>query len=38
VLRSANADREARQRERFRRDGKWHDMILMSLLAGELAD
>ncbi|MCG5215595.1 GNAT family N-acetyltransferase [Streptosporangium sp. KLBMP 9127] len=27
---------EGRMREAFRRDGRWHDMILMSLLAGEL--
>jgi RimJ/RimL family protein N-acetyltransferase len=29
---------EGRQRESFRRDGKWHDMILMSLLEGELIE
>jgi RimJ/RimL family protein N-acetyltransferase len=27
---------DGRHREAFRRDGKWHDMILMSLLEGEL--
>jgi RimJ/RimL family protein N-acetyltransferase len=27
---------EGRKREAFRRDGKWHDMILMGLLEGEL--
>ncbi|MEH6373073.1 GNAT family protein [Streptomyces sp. KLMMK] len=27
---------EGRQRECFRRDGKWHDMIVMGLLEGEL--
>ncbi|GII52134.1 N-acetyltransferase [Planotetraspora thailandica] len=27
---------EGRLREAFRRDGKWHDMILMGLLEGEL--
>jgi hypothetical protein len=25
-------------RERFRRDGQWHDLIVMSLLEGELLD
>ena len=29
---------EGRKRESFRRDGKWHDTILMSLLEGELID
>jgi len=29
---------EGRMREAFRRDGKWHDVILMSLLEGELID
>jgi RimJ/RimL family protein N-acetyltransferase len=29
---------EGRQRESFRRAGKWHDVILMSLLEGELVD
>jgi RimJ/RimL family protein N-acetyltransferase len=27
---------EGRMRDAFRRDGKWHDKILMSLLEGEL--
>jgi RimJ/RimL family protein N-acetyltransferase len=27
---------EGRSREAFRRDGKWHDMILMGLLEHEL--
>nr|WP_275477366.1 GNAT family protein [Streptomyces roseifaciens] len=27
---------EGRRRECFRRDGKWHDMIVMGLLEGEL--
>ncbi|MFI9385817.1 GNAT family N-acetyltransferase [Kutzneria sp. NPDC052558] len=29
---------EGRERERFRRDGRWHDLIVMSLLDGELVD
>ncbi|QUQ62421.1 GNAT family N-acetyltransferase [Kutzneria sp. CA-103260] len=29
---------EGRERERFRRDGKWHDLIVMSLLEGELVE
>jgi RimJ/RimL family protein N-acetyltransferase len=29
---------EGRKRECFRRDGKWYDFILMSLLEGELVD
>ncbi|MET7327416.1 GNAT family N-acetyltransferase [Nonomuraea sp. NPDC005650] len=29
---------EGRVRECFRRDGKWHDLILMGLLEGELRD
>lgn len=29
---------EGRVRECFRRDGRWHDMILMGLLEGELRD
>lgn len=29
---------EGRARESFRRDGKWHDMILMGLLEGELQE
>ncbi|MQA09976.1 MAG: GNAT family N-acetyltransferase [Pseudonocardiaceae bacterium] len=29
---------DGRHRESFRRDGKWHDMILMSLLEGELRE
>ncbi|MBG0832579.1 GNAT family N-acetyltransferase [Planomonospora sp. ID67723] len=28
--------RDGRQRDAFRRDGKWHDMILMTMLEGEL--
>lgn len=27
---------EGRQRQTFRRDGRWHDMILMGMLEGEL--
>jgi RimJ/RimL family protein N-acetyltransferase len=29
---------EGRERERFRRDGKWHDFVIMSLLEGELVE
>lgn len=29
---------EGRKREAFRRDGKWYDMLLMSVLEGELKD
>ena len=29
---------EGRSRERFFRDGRWHDMILMSVLEGELKE
>ncbi|SFA75152.1 Protein N-acetyltransferase, RimJ/RimL family [Amycolatopsis marina] len=29
---------EGRQRESFRRDGRWHDHILMGLLEGELVE
>ncbi|WP_370943013.1 GNAT family N-acetyltransferase [Amycolatopsis sp. cg5] len=29
---------EGRQRQRFYRDGKWHDLVMMSLIAGELID
>jgi RimJ/RimL family protein N-acetyltransferase len=29
---------EGRERERFRRDGRWHDLIVMSVLEGELVD
>ncbi|MEU4696715.1 GNAT family N-acetyltransferase [Nonomuraea dietziae] len=29
---------EGRARESFRRDGKWHDMVMMGLLEGELRD
>ncbi|WP_424888439.1 GNAT family N-acetyltransferase [Streptomyces sp. XH2] len=36
VYEKAGFVEEGRQRECFRRDGKWHDMILMGLLEGEL--
>jgi RimJ/RimL family protein N-acetyltransferase len=29
---------EGRQRQTFRREGRWHDLILMGLLEGELID
>jgi RimJ/RimL family protein N-acetyltransferase len=38
VYRKVGFVEEGRQRESFRRAGKWHDMILMSLLEGELVD
>ncbi|MGC7100160.1 GNAT family N-acetyltransferase [Amycolatopsis lurida] len=36
VYRKLGFVEEGRQRERFFRDGRWHDMILMSVLEGEL--
>ncbi|QFU88590.1 GNAT family N-acetyltransferase [Amycolatopsis sp. YIM 10] len=36
VYRKLGFVEEGRQRERFLRDGRWHDMILMSVLEGEL--
>ena len=38
VYRKLGFVEEGRERERFRRDGKWHDLIVMSLLDGELVD
>jgi RimJ/RimL family protein N-acetyltransferase len=29
---------EGRERERFRRDGRWYDLIIMSMLEGELVE
>lgn len=38
VYRKVGFMEEGRQRESFRRAGKWHDHILMSMLEGELID
>lgn len=38
VYRKLGFVEEGRERERFRRDGKWHDLIIMSLLDGELVE
>ncbi|MCP3801597.1 GNAT family N-acetyltransferase [Allokutzneria sp. A3M-2-11 16] len=36
VYEKAGFVEEGRQRESFRRDGRWHDMVMMGLLEGEL--
>ncbi|MFD8496836.1 GNAT family N-acetyltransferase [Amycolatopsis sp. NPDC059657] len=38
VYEKAGFVEEGRQRQRFYRDGKWHDMVMMSLLGDELID
>ncbi|RZQ59363.1 GNAT family N-acetyltransferase [Amycolatopsis suaedae] len=38
VYRKLGFVEEGRQREAFRRDGKWYDQVLMGLLDGELVD
>ncbi|UJW28578.1 GNAT family N-acetyltransferase [Saccharothrix sp. AJ9571] len=38
VYRKLGFVEEGRKRESFRRDGQWHDEILMSVLEGELVD
>ncbi|GIH97794.1 GNAT family N-acetyltransferase [Planobispora siamensis] len=36
VYEKVGFSRDGRRRDAFRRDGKWHDMILMTMLEGEL--
>jgi RimJ/RimL family protein N-acetyltransferase len=38
VYEKAGFNEDGRHRECFRKDGNWHDMVLMSLLAEELRD